>query len=58
MGQDMTDSDRVVAQANPGTVNGEPRNSVNAALPVLRDSRIAVPYGVSCVPPTKKPTIA
>jgi hypothetical protein len=28
---------------------------VNAALPVLRDSRIAVPNGVSCVPPTKKP---
>src|SRR5271165_4810086 len=33
----------------------EPRVA-NASLPVLRDSRIAVPNGVSCVPFTKKTT--
>ena len=51
MGQDMTESDRVVAKTNPGTVkvNREQRTR----YPVLRDSRIAVPNGVSCVPPTK-----
>jgi len=34
-------------------MNGEPRAA--DALPVLRDSRIAVPDGVSCVPSSKKP---
>jgi hypothetical protein len=37
----------------PRAVNGEPR-AVNAALPVLTDSRIAVSNGVSSVSPTKK----
>jgi hypothetical protein len=41
-------------EVNLGTVNGEPR-TVNASLPVLRDSRIAVPDGVSCGPVSKEP---
>ena len=53
MGQDVTESDRVVAKTNPGTVKGD--REQRTRYPVLRDSRIAVPNGVSCVPPTKKP---
>ena len=48
MSQDTTESDRIVAKTNPATVNGE-LPAANASLPVLRDSRIAVPNGVSCV---------
>jgi hypothetical protein len=52
MSQDTTESDRIVAKTNPATVNGE-LLAANASLPVLRDSRIAVPNDVSCVSTTK-----
>jgi hypothetical protein len=45
----------VRSEVRSGRGEDQSGNCLNAALPVLRDSRIAVPNGVSCVLPTKKP---